>query len=98
MQLHNQKKKPAFSSDYGATYTIRVSTTSQTNHSDFTIIDTQSEADFGGVYSAKNIDLSAYNDTPIYVAFVLSNDDGDSRITIIIRQNKRYVYWCIIIG
>ena len=72
------QQRQTFSSDYGATYTIRVSTTSQTNHSDFTIIDTQSEADFGGVYSAKNIDLSAYNDTPIYVAFVLSNDDGDS--------------------
>ena len=72
------QQRQAFSDDYGATYTIRVSTTSQTNHSDFTIIDTQSEADFGGVYSAKNIDLSAYNDTPIYVAFVLSNDDGDS--------------------
>ena len=45
---------------------------------DFTIVDTQSESDFTTVYSAHNVDLSAYNDTPIYVAFVMTNDDGDS--------------------
>ena len=72
------QQRQAFASAYGSTYTIRVSTASQTTHADFTIVDTQSESDFTTVYSAHNVDLSAYNDTPIYVAFVMTNDDGDS--------------------
>ena len=72
------KQRQAFSSDYGTTYTIRVSTASQTTHADFTTIDTQSESDFGLVYSTHNVDLSAYNGMPIYVAFVMDQDDGDS--------------------
>ncbi len=71
------QQRQSFGSDFGSTYTIRVSTTSQTTHADFTIVDTQTESDFGGVFSTHNVDLSAYNDTPIYVAFVLTNDDGD---------------------
>ena len=72
------QQRQAFTSAYGSTYTIRVSTASQTTHADFTIVDTQSESDFTTVYSAHNVDLSAYNGTPIYVAFVMANDDGDS--------------------
>ena len=72
------QQKQSYVSNYGNTYTVRVSTVSQTTHADFTIIDTQSEDDFGGVYSAKNIDLSAYNGTPIFVAFVMANNDGDN--------------------
>jgi hypothetical protein len=69
-----------FSSDYGTTYTVRVSTlASQTTHADFAIVDTQFETDFTpGIYSAHNVDLSAYNGTPIYVAFVMEQADGDS--------------------
>ena len=72
------QQRQAYTSAYGSTYTIRVSTASQTTHADFTIVDTQSESDFSTVYSAHNVDLSAYNGTPIYVAFVMANDDGDS--------------------
>lgn len=72
------QQRQAFNNDWSSTYTIRVSTVSQTTHTDFTIVDTQVETDFGLVYSTHNVDLSAYNDTPIYVAFVLTNDDGDS--------------------
>ncbi|MGB0879189.1 MAG: choice-of-anchor J domain-containing protein [Polaribacter sp.] len=72
------KQRQGFGSDYGTSYTIRVSTASQTTHADFTIVDTQAEGDFGTVYSTHNVDLSAYNGTPIYVAFVMENDDGDN--------------------
>lgn len=72
------QQRQSFTTDYGTTYTVRVSTASQTSHADFTIVDTQVETDFGLVFSAHNVDLSAYNDTPIYVAFVMTQDDGDS--------------------
>ena len=73
------QQRQSYTTDYGNTYTVRVSTVSQTAHADFTIIDTQSETDFtAGVYSVKNIDLSAYDGTPIYVAFVMANNDGDN--------------------
>ena len=72
------QQRQAFSSAYGSVYTIRVSTASQTTHAEFTIVDTHSESDFSTVYSTHNVDLSAYNNTPIYVAFVMANDDGDS--------------------
>lgn len=72
------QQRQAYTTNYGSTYTVRVSTASQTSHADFTIVDTQSENDFSTIYAAYNVDLSAYNDTPIYVAFVMSNDDGDN--------------------
>ncbi|MCH2218682.1 MAG: choice-of-anchor J domain-containing protein, partial [Flavobacteriales bacterium] len=72
------QQRQEWGSPYGSIYTIRVSTASQTTHADFTIVDTQAEADFTTVYSAHNVDLSAYNDVPIYVAFVMTNDDGDN--------------------
>ena len=72
------KQRQDFGTDYGTTYTIRVSTASQTTHADFTIIDTQGETDFGTSYTTHNVDLSAYDNVPIYVAFVMEQDDGDS--------------------
>ena len=70
------------STDYGSIYTIRVSTASQTTHSDFTIVDTfdetqitHSQAVMTG--SERTVDLSAYIGQSIYVAFVLDQNDGD---------------------
>jgi len=64
--------------DYGSTYTVRVSTESQTTHADFTIVDTQTEEDVDAdMFMPHTVDLSAYIDTPIYVAFVHNQDDGD---------------------
>lgn len=63
---------------YGSSYTVRVSTTSQTDISSFTIVDTQTEEDFGVDMTSKKIDLSAYVGQTIYIAFVLENNDGDS--------------------
>ncbi|MGH1388001.1 choice-of-anchor J domain-containing protein [Kordia sp.] len=70
----------SFATDYGSTYTVRVSTgMSQTTHGDFTIVDTQSETDVwsGGPLAQHTVDLSAYIGQPIYVAFVMENNDGD---------------------
>jgi hypothetical protein len=69
----------SFATDYGSTYTIRVSTNSQTTHADFVIVDTQNETDVwsGGPLAQHTVDLSAYIGQPIYVAFVLEQNDGD---------------------
>ncbi len=70
----------SFATDYGSTYTVRVSTgASQTTHADFTIVDTQSETDVwsGGPLAQHTVDLTAYIGQPIYVAFVLEQNDGD---------------------
>ena len=72
------KQRQSFSPNWGTVYTIRVSTASQTTHADFTIVNTQVEADFSTLYNGHNVDLSAYNGTPIYVAFVMEQNDGDN--------------------
>jgi len=72
------QQRQAYSSDYGTTYTVRVSIASQTTHGDFAIIDTQTELDFGVSFASHFVDLSAYDGMPIYVAFVMSQDDGDN--------------------
>jgi len=65
--------------DFGTSYTIRVSTTSQTTIGSFTTVQTYSESDFGANYSQFTVDLSAYDgEAVVYVAFVMSQDDGDS--------------------
>lgn len=70
------------STEYGSIYTVRVSTNSQTTHADFTIVDTQTEAEISHSQttmagSTRSIDLSAYIGQSIYVAFVLEQNDGD---------------------
>ena len=70
--------RQAYGSNYGATYAVKVSTASQTTHADFTDIASWTEADFTTSYEELVIDLSSYVDTPIYVAFVMTNDDGDN--------------------
>lgn len=67
------------SSDYGSVYEIKVSTTSQTNHASFTTVQTWSETDFASqAWVFQSVDLSAYNGQSVYIAFVFSQDDGDS--------------------
>ncbi|NRD23198.1 Omp28-related outer membrane protein [Winogradskyella litoriviva] len=70
----------SYSSDYGSTYHVKVSTASQTTHADFTTIATYDESNVGSGYELKNIDLSAYDGMMIYIAFVHYNDDGDNWI------------------
>ena len=70
--------------NYGAIYTVRVSTTSQTNIATFTTVDTQNETQIAHsnttmavAGSSRTIDLSAYIGQSIYVAFVLEQNDSD---------------------
>lgn len=70
-----------YTADYGTEYTIRVSTTSQTDINSFTTIETYTEADFATttpISSQKTVDLSAYNGQQIYIAFVMTQNDGDN--------------------
>jgi len=71
-------QRQSYTTDYGAVYKVYVSTGSQTTHADFTLVDTQTETDFTYYYTEKEIDLSAYIGVPIYVGFVLEQDDGDN--------------------
>lgn len=70
-----------FAANFGSTYSIRVSTVNQTTHANFTTIKSWSEVELNtvnDVYEEKVVDLSAYDGASVYVAFVLTNDDGDS--------------------
>jgi hypothetical protein len=69
---------------YGSVYTIRVSTTSQTDISGFTTLATYAEADFTDILtpaltSLKTVDLAAYDGmAEVYIAFVMAQNDGDN--------------------
>lgn len=69
---------------YGTIYTVRVSTTSQTDIASFTTVATYGEADFTDILvpalsSLKTIDLSAYDGfSEVYIAFVMEQNDGDN--------------------
>ncbi|MFK7935475.1 MAG: choice-of-anchor J domain-containing protein [Saprospiraceae bacterium] len=59
-------------------YTVRVSTTSQTETAGFEVIEQLDDEDLiAGTYTQFTVDLSAYDDTEIYVAFVMENDNGN---------------------
>ena len=67
--------------DYGSSYTVRISTTSQTDPATFTVVDTQNETDVTNgtalQFSGHSVDLSAYEGMSVYLAFVLEQNDGD---------------------
>lgn len=73
-----------YTADYGTVYEIKVSTSSQTNISSFANVQTYGETDFlftttpMTATALKTIDLSAYNGQQIYVAFVMTQNDGDN--------------------
>ena len=50
-------QKQGLATDYNSVFTIRVSTSSQTDTSTFTIVDTQVETDFTTTYSVKTVDI-----------------------------------------
>ncbi|WP_438965248.1 choice-of-anchor J domain-containing protein [Flavobacterium sp.] len=73
--------KQGFSSDFGSNYYVKVSTTSQTDMTTFTDAATWTEGTLNSafsVYEMKNVDLSAYVGQQVYLAFVMTNDDGDN--------------------
>jgi hypothetical protein len=72
-------QRQQFEADYTSVYTIRVSTTSQTDISSFTTVSTEDETDLEYLsFAPKMVDLSAYAGQQIYVAFVMANNDGDN--------------------
>jgi hypothetical protein len=79
LNFYMKQEFPGAADEYGTTYEIRVSTTSQTLISSFTSIKTWAESDFSNtLYAFQSVDLSAYNGQNIYLAFVMTQDDGDS--------------------
>lgn len=70
-------QKQTYTYNWGSVYTIRISTTSQSNPAAFTTIFTQNETNFTTSYTLRTVDLSAYVNTPIYIAFVMTQNDGD---------------------
>lgn len=71
-------EKQTYVRDWGSNYYIKISTNSQTNHADFTEIISYTETDFSTSWSSRSIDLSAYDGQDVYIAFVMTNDDGDT--------------------
>ncbi len=70
----------SYGTDYGSTYEVKVSTTSQTNHGDFTTVASYNESNVGAGFTLQTVDLSAYDGMMVYIAFVHFNDDGDNWI------------------
>ncbi len=69
--------KQAYVEDYGSELIIKVSTASQNTMSDFSTLLTITEANASVNFEKQIVDLSAYIGTPIYIAFVKSDVDGD---------------------
>ncbi len=68
-----------YSSNYGSSLSVEVSTTDQTTTANFTTVQTWTEADVtNNNPSQVTVDLSAYNGQTVYIAFVMRDDDGDS--------------------
>ena len=63
--------------NYGTSYSIKVSSASQTDISSYTTVATYSEADLSTTMSQRTIDLSAYSGQTIYIAWVASRKGGD---------------------
>ncbi|MEQ9405177.1 MAG: choice-of-anchor J domain-containing protein [Cyclobacteriaceae bacterium] len=70
--------RQSYSTDFGSQYHIKVSTTSQTDLTSFTDVQTFTEGDFTNTaFTQLNVDLSAYDGMTIYLAFVMEQNDGD---------------------
>lgn len=70
-------QKQSYDLDFGSSYSVRISTTSQTDRDSFITQEFWSETDFGIDYTEQTINLAAYTGQDVYIAFVLENDNGD---------------------
>lgn len=70
--------RQGYTDNYNSTYSVKVSTTSQTSHASFANVQTWDETGLTTAYTKKTIDLSAYDGQNVYIAFVFSNDNGDA--------------------
>ncbi|WP_338351373.1 T9SS-dependent choice-of-anchor J family protein [Nonlabens tegetincola] len=68
--------------DFGSVLSIRVSTSSQTDTTSFTEVGSFTEAQLGNnasaVFSTFTVDLAAYMNQSVYIAFVHVQNDGDA--------------------
>ena len=70
-------ERDGYNQNYGSIYKVKISTSSQSNHSSFVDLVSYSEADLSMTFTQNTIDLSAYIGQDVYVAFVLTQDNGD---------------------
>jgi len=70
-------QKQSYDLEFNSNYSIRISTTSQTDPNSFITQEFWDESDFGTSYTEQTINLGAYTGQDIYIAFVMENDDGD---------------------
>ncbi len=78
--------RKAIGTNNGTQYTVRISQASQTNPTDFTVLQTWDDSNINSnqtapFYEQKVIDLSAYDfavtGLPVHIAFVMTNDNGN---------------------
>jgi lysyl endopeptidase len=70
-------QRQSYSNNYNTSYQIKISTASQNTISDFINVESYTESAFGTTYTKKTIDLSNYDNQDVFIAFVMSQDDGD---------------------
>lgn len=74
--------RKAIGANYGTQYDVRISTASQNTPGDFTVLQTWDDATINSnqsapFYEQKVIDLTAYATQDVYIAFVMTNDQGN---------------------
>lgn len=76
-----------------STYSVKVSTTSQTNPSSFTTVATWDDVTFAfaNVCTEKMVDLSVYSGQNVYIAFIMENDNGDRWIIDDVRMSENLI-------
>jgi Secretion system C-terminal sorting domain len=71
-----------FTVAYNSVYDVRISTTSQTDMMSFTTVSSRDESALSLIgtvgLTPQTIDLSAYIGQSVYIAFVMTNNDGDN--------------------
>lgn len=77
------KAGQSYAEQYNSTYHVLVSTTSQTDISAYTEVQSWDEESLGGIglpLTVKMVDLTAYKGKKIYVMFKMKNNNGDNFI------------------
>lgn len=70
----------SYDTNYGSTFHVLVSTTSQNEIDAYTEVASWNEDTLGLEFTLQIVDLSAYVGQQIYIAFMMRNDDGDNFI------------------
>ena len=82
--------RDADASNRASSYSVRISTTSQTDPLAFTTVQTWTETDFDWQnYQQKFVSLAAYVGQNVHIAFVMENDNGDRWLIDQIKVDSR---------